>query len=73
MKKTIQELRNKLFSKEILSEHDLLRLRGGDGEEDKRKEIGGGTSNMNSNFGGNGNGKGNAGGVSTTGNNPGGG
>jgi hypothetical protein len=41
MKKTIQELRNKLFSKEILSENDLLRLRGGDGEEDKRKGVGG--------------------------------
>jgi hypothetical protein len=52
MKKTIQELRNKLFSKEILSEHDLLRLRGGDGEEDKRKELGGGESNMMSNIAG---------------------
>ena len=40
MKKTIQEFRNRLFSKEILSEHDLLRLRGGDGEEDKRRELG---------------------------------
>lgn len=40
MKKTIQEIRNRLFSKEILSEHDLLRLRGGDGEEDKRRELG---------------------------------
>ncbi len=71
MKKTIQEIRNKLVSKELLSEHDLLRLRGGDGEEDKRKGVGG--PNMSSNFGGNGNGNGNAGGVSTTGNNPGGG
>ena len=69
MKKTIQEIRNKLFSKEILSEHDLLRLRGGDGEEDKRKDISGGS---NSNFGGNGNLNGNAGGTSSTGNNPGG-
>jgi hypothetical protein len=40
MRKTIQEIRNRLFSKEILSEHDLLRLRGGDGEEDKRRELG---------------------------------
>jgi hypothetical protein len=51
MKKTIQEIRNKLFSKEILSEHDLLRLRGGDGEDDKRKDVG--RSNTSSNFGGN--------------------
>ncbi len=36
---TIQEIRQKLYSKEILSESDLLRLRGGDGEEDKRKEL----------------------------------
>jgi hypothetical protein len=70
MKKTIQEIRNKLVSKEILSESDLLRLRGGDGEEDKRKDVGGPNGpNMGSNFGGNGN----AGGNSTTGNNPGGG
>jgi hypothetical protein len=38
-KMTIQEIRQKLYSKEILSESDLLRLRGGDGEEDKRKEL----------------------------------
>ena len=36
---TIQEIRQKLYSKEILSESDLLSLRGGDGEEDKRKEL----------------------------------
>jgi hypothetical protein len=36
---TIQEIRQKLYSKEILSENDLLHLRGGDGEEDKRKEL----------------------------------
>jgi hypothetical protein len=52
MKKTIQEIRNKLFSKEVLSEHDLLRLRGGDGEDDKRKDVGGA---YGPNFGGNGN------------------
>lgn len=52
MKKTIQEIRNKLFSKEILSEHDLLRLRGGDGEEDKRKDIGGGSNMSSSSTGG---------------------
>jgi hypothetical protein len=36
---TIQEIRQKLYAKEILSESDLFRLRGGDGEEDKRKEL----------------------------------
>jgi hypothetical protein len=36
---TIQEIRQKLYSKEILSGSDLLRLRGGDGEDDKRKEL----------------------------------
>ncbi|MEY4934945.1 MAG: hypothetical protein RIS64_1304 [Bacteroidota bacterium] len=39
MKKTIQEIRSGLPFQEILSEQDLLRLRGGDGEEDKRKEL----------------------------------
>jgi hypothetical protein len=36
---TIQEIRHKLRSKEILSESELLRLHGGTGEEDKRKEL----------------------------------
>ncbi|MEO0043039.1 MAG: hypothetical protein RL329_2487 [Bacteroidota bacterium] len=36
---TIQEFRKKLFSKEMLSEKDMCRLRGGDGEEDKRKDL----------------------------------
>ncbi|MEO0042101.1 MAG: hypothetical protein RL329_1549 [Bacteroidota bacterium] len=36
---TIQEIRRKLFSKEILSEKDMFQLRGGDGEEDKRKDL----------------------------------
>jgi hypothetical protein len=53
MKKTIQEIRSKLFSKEILSEHDLLRLRGGDGEEDKRKGVGGNFASISNNNEGN--------------------
>ncbi|MEN9609909.1 MAG: hypothetical protein RLZZ628_723 [Bacteroidota bacterium] len=36
---TIQEIRQKLRSKEILSENELIRLHGGVGEEDKRKEL----------------------------------
>jgi hypothetical protein len=36
---TIQEIRQKLRSKEILSEGELICLHGGVGEEDKRKEL----------------------------------
>ncbi|MEY4934946.1 MAG: hypothetical protein RIS64_1305 [Bacteroidota bacterium] len=36
---TIQEIRQKLYFKEILSQNDLIRLCGGTGEDDKRKEL----------------------------------
>jgi hypothetical protein len=44
MKKTIQEIQVALKEKEKLSANALTQLKGGDGCEDKRKGVGGGTN-----------------------------